>query len=218
MRRDLAVLIDNSLLRPDATPPELERLCVEAAHYNLCAVCVNSAHVAVCARRLADSGVRVASTVGFPLGATSRASKIAETTQAVRDGAVELDVVCRLDALKTRDQDAFVDDLRAVVDAAEGRLVKAIVETGLLDRDEKERGATWAIEAGAGFVKTSTGFGPSGATEEDVRLLRQVVGPFVGVKASGGIRDAATADRLIAAGATRLGTSVAVAIVTESKS
>ena len=218
MRPDLAPLIDHSLLRADATPPALEQLCADAVHHNLAVVCVNSAHVALCSDILAGTGVRISSTVGFPLGAMSRASKVAETLQAVRDGARELDVVCRLDALKHADRRVFVDDLCAVVEAAEGRVVKAILETGFLEDDEKARGATWACEAGAGFVKTSTGFGPGGATEQDVRLLRRVVGQSAGVKAAGGIRDAATADLLVSAGATRLGTSAGVAIVTDSAS
>ncbi|MEM8605655.1 MAG: deoxyribose-phosphate aldolase [Myxococcota bacterium] len=216
MRRDLAALIDHTLLRPDATPPELERLCEEAAHYNLATVCVNSAHVARCASLLSDSEVRVATTAGFPLGASSLATKVAETAQAVSDGATEIDMVCRIDALKTGDRSTFVDDIRAVVEAAMGHAVKVILETAILGDTEKERGARWACEAGAAFVKTSTGFGPGGATEADVRLLRRAVGPEIGVKASGGIRDAATADRMVRAGANRLGTSAGVAIVTDS--
>ena len=217
MRRDLAALIDHTLLRADATPPELDRLCADAAHYSLVAVCVNSAHVDRCAGLLAGSGVTLASTVGFPLGAISRAAKVAETLQAVRDGATEIDMVCRLDALRAHDRATFVDDVRRVVEAAAGHPVKVILETALLTDDDKTRGAGWACDAGAAFVKTSTGFGPGGATEHDVALLRGVVGPSVGVKASGGIRDVETADRMVRAGATRLGTSAGVAIVTESE-
>lgn len=217
MRRDLAALIDHTLLRPDAVPPDFERLCAEAAHYNLGAICVNSTHVWRCGRLLGNSGVKVVATAGFPLGAASAIAKAAEAGQAVRDGAAEIDMVCQIGDLKTGREQAFIEDIRKVVDAADGRVVKVILETCLLTDDEKRKGASWVREAGAGFVKTSTGFSAGGATEEDVRLLRREVGPNFGVKAAGGIRDAETADRMIAAGANRLGTSASVAIVTESK-
>ena len=214
MRLDLAALIDHTLLRPDAVRTDFERLCREAAQHSFATVCVNSAHVALCTALLEDCQVPVAATVGFPLGAASSASKAAEAAQAVRDGATELDMVCAIGALKEGDRDRFQADVRAVVQAAEGRAVKLILETCLLDDAEKRRGAEWAIQSGAAFVKTSTGFAAAGATESDVRLLRAVAGEGHGVKASGGIRDAETADRMIAAGANRLGTSAGVAIVT----
>jgi deoxyribose-phosphate aldolase len=173
--------------------------------------------VALCTSLLADRQLPVAATVGFPLGASSPTAKAAEAAQAVLDGALEIDVVCQIGALKDGLQTVFVDDIRRVVDAADGGPVKVILETCLLTDDEKRRGARWACEAGAAFVKTSTGFSRGGANENDVRLLRAEVGPDVGVKASGGIRDAAAADRMIAAGANRLGTSAGVAIVTQSK-
>lgn len=216
MRPDLAALIDHTLLRPDALGPDFERLCDEAAQHGFAAVCVNSAHVALCTALLGDCQLPVAATVGFPLGASSRSAKAAETAQAIRDGASEIDVVCRIEALKEGKRDLFSEDLRAVVDAAEGRVVKVILETCLLSDDEKRRGASWARAAGAAFVKTSTGFSSGGATERDVRLLRAELGPGFGVKASGGIRDASAADRMLQAGANRLGTSAGVAIVTES--
>lgn len=216
MRHDLAALIDHTLLRPDATRPDFERLCQEAAQHRFAAVCVNSAHVAFCTALLQDCQLAVAATVGFPLGSSSTASKRAETAQAVRDGAAEIDMVCRIDALKEGHRALFIDDIAQPVGAADGRPVKVILETCLLTDEEKRRGAHWARAAGAAFVKTSTGFLGGGATEHDVRLLRAELGGDFGIKASGGIRDAAAADRLIRAGANRLGTSAGVAIVTES--
>lgn len=217
MRTDLARLIDHTLLRPDAVRRDFERLCREAAQHSFATVCVNSAHVALCTALLEDCQVPVAATVGFPLGASNPVSKAAEAAQAVRDGASEIDMVCAVGALKEGDRERFVGDIRGVVDATEGGVVKVILETCLLGDDEKRRGAEWVRDAGAAFVKTSTGFGAGGATEADVRLLREVVGPDFGVKASGGIRDPATADTMIRAGADRLGTSAGVAIVTELK-
>lgn len=217
MRLDLAALIDHTLLRPDAVPPDFERLCADAAQYNLVALCVNSTHVRPCCELVGASGVRVVSTAGFPFGAVSAIAKAAEASQAVRDGASEIDMVCQIGDLRSGREQAFIEDIRRVVDAADGLVVKVILETCLLTDDEKRRGAAWVQRAGAAFVKTSTGFAAGGATEEDVRLLRSEVGPDFGVKAAGGIRDAATADRMIAAGANRLGTSAGVAIVTESE-
>jgi len=217
MRPDLAALIDHTLLRPDAVRSDFARLCKEAVQHSFATVCVNSAHVALCTSLLADRQLPIAATVGFPLGASNSAGKAAEATRAVLEGASEIDMVCQISALKDRSQEVFIDDIRGVVDVAEGRPVKVILETCLLTGDEKRRGAQWTRLAGASFVKTSTGFGGGGATEDDVRLLRAEVGPDFGVKASGGIRDAATADKMIAAGANRLGTSAGVRIVTESK-
>jgi deoxyribose-phosphate aldolase len=215
MRDDLAPFIDHTLLRPDAIRPDFERLCKEAAQHRFAAVCINSAHVALCTALLRDCQVAVVATVGFPLGASSLAAKRAEAAQAVLEGASEIDMVCRIDALKEGLEAIFADDVAQVVEAAGGQRVKVILETCLLTDEEKRTGARWARAAGASFVKTSTGFGDSGATERDVRLLRAELGPGFGIKAAGGIRDASTADRLIAAGATRLGTSAGVAIVTD---
>jgi len=217
MRRDLAAFIDHTYLRPDAVQADFARLCKEAIQHSFATVCVNSAHVALCTSLLADRQLPIAATVGFPLGAGNSAGKAAEAAQAVLDGASEIDMVCQIGALKDGLEDLFLDDIRRVVDAADGRPVKVILETCLLSQDEKRRGAQWTRVAGAAFVKTSTGFGGGGATEDDVRLFRTEVGPDFGVKASGGIRDAATADKMIAAGANRLGTSAGVTIVTESK-
>jgi deoxyribose-phosphate aldolase len=216
MRSDLAAYIDHTLLRPDARQQDIERLCEEGVQHSFATACINSAHVPLCTALLADRHLPVCATIGFPLGASSPAAKAAEAAQAVRDGASELDVVCAIGLLKDASRGAFLADLRGVVDAAEGRPVKVILETCLLTEPEKRRGAEWVRESGAAFVKTSTGFALGGATEEDIRLLRSIVGPDFGVKASGGIRDAAAADRMIAAGANRLGTSASVAIVTES--
>jgi len=216
MRPDLAALIDHTLLRPDAVRSDFVRLCDEAAHHGFATVCVNSAHVALCTSLLADRQVPIAATVGFPLGASSPAAKTAEAARAVADGATEIDMVCQISALKEGMLGPFVDEIRRVVEAADGAAVKVILETCLLSDEEKRRGARWTRNAGAAFVKTSTGFGAGGATEADVRLLREEVGPSFGVKASGRIRDTETADRMIAAGANRLGTSAGVAIVTES--
>ena len=216
MPPDLAALIDHTLLRPDALGPDFERLCHEAVQHGFAAVCGTSAHVALCTGLLGVCQLPVAATVGFPLGASSQPAKAAEAAQAIRDGASEIDMVCRIGALKEGRRDLFEDDVHAVVEAAEGRLVKVILETCLLTDDEKRRGAAWTRATGASFVKTSTGFSSGGATAADVQLLRAEVGPDFGVKASGGIRDAAAADTMVRAGATRLGTSAGVAIVTES--
>lgn len=216
MRPNLAALIDHTLLRPDAIRPDFVRLCNEAVRHSFAAVCVNSTHVALCTSLLADRQVPIAATVSFPLGASSPAAKTAEAAQAVADGASEIDMVCQISALKEGLSKPFMDEIRRVVDAAGGASVKVILETCLLSDDEKRRGAQWTRSAGATFVKTSTGFGAGGATESDLRLLRAEVGPDFGVKASGGIRDLETAEKMIAAGASRLGTSAGVAIVTES--
>jgi len=204
-------------LRPDAVRSDFVRLCDEAVRHSFATVCVNSAHVALCTSLLADRQVPIAATVGFPLGASSPAAKAAEAARAVADGAREIDMVCQIFALKEGLEQPFMDEIRGVVDAAGGAAIKVILETCLLSDDEKRRGAQWTRSAGAAFVKTSTGFGAGGATEGDLRLLREEVGPDFGVKASGGIRDAETAEKMIAAGANRLGTSAGVAIVTESK-
>jgi deoxyribose-phosphate aldolase len=217
MREDLAALIDHTFLRPDAVRSDFVRLCNEAVQHSFAAVCVNSSHVPLCTSLLADCQLPIAATVGFPLGASSRIAKVAETRQAILDGASEIDMVCAISALKQRQKQTFIDEIRGIVEVAEGAEVKVILETCLLDDEEKRRGAAWVLEAGATFVKTSTGFGGGGATEQDVRLLRSCVGPDFGVKASGGIRDTAVADRMVTAGATRLGTSAGVAIVTESE-
>ncbi|MBP7826935.1 MAG: deoxyribose-phosphate aldolase [Verrucomicrobia bacterium] len=210
---EVARLIDHTLLKPDATRAQIETLCAEARTHHFGAVCVNGTHVPLARHALEDSGVKVAAVVGFPLGAMSSDAKRYETEAAVDDGAQEIDLVLNLGRLKDGD-DAFVlRELRDVVEAADERPVKVILETCLLTEAEKIRACRLVVESGAHFVKTSTGFSSGGATAADVQLMRATVGPDFGIKASGGIRDAATAQAMIAAGATRLGTSSGVAIV-----
>lgn len=207
----LAGRIDHTLLRADATTGEVDRLCDEVARYGFASVCVNGAWVRHAAERLAGRGL-VCAVVGFPLGANLPETKAAETRQAVADGAREIDMVINVGALRSRDHALVARDLAGVVDAA-GVPVKVILETGLLSREEKVEACVLAQAAGAAFVKTSTGFGPSGATVDDVRLMRETVGPGVQVKASGGVRDADIAQAMIEAGADRIGASASVAIV-----
>ncbi len=210
---ELAAYIDHTLLRADATAPEIERLCSEAREYSFCCVCVNSSWVTLAGQLLEGSNVKVASTAGFPLGAMSTAAKCCEIRTAVENGAQEIDVVLNVGRLK-RGDDAFVfHELREIARAADGRTVKVILETCLLSKDEKVHACRLVVESDAHFVKTSTGFGSGGATIEDVALLRETVGPKFGVKASGGIRDAQAALAMIKAGATRIGTSASLAIV-----
>lgn len=213
----LAGFIDHTLLRADATAAEIDRLCAEALEHGFASVCVNGAWVARCAERLRGSSVAVCAVAGFPLGAMASAAKAGEARVALDDGAREIDVVAHLGALKAGDDDLVVRDLAAVAAVCRERraLLKVILETALFDDAGKARAAGLAVRAGADFVKTSTGFGPGGATLADVALLRRTVGPRIGVKASGGIRDAATARAMLAAGATRLGTSASAAIVAQ---
>jgi deoxyribose-phosphate aldolase len=215
VRTDLASLIDHTLLRPEASRPHVERLCAEAREHRFKAVCVNRCWVETASGLLEGSGVDVCSVVGFPLGATSPSTKAFEAAEAVSAGAVEIDMVISLGALKDGRNDAVRRDIAAVVRASEDRIVKVILETALLTDEEKIAACGLAAEAGAGFVKTSTGFGPGGATIEDVALMRRTVGDSLGVKASGGIKSAAQVDALVDAGASRIGTSSGVAIVSE---
>jgi len=212
--RSLARLIDHTLLKPEATEEQIRRLCAEARHYGFAAVCVNPWWVPLCVQELKGTGVKVATVIGFPLGATTTEAKAFEARQAVEAGAEELDMVINVGALKSGHLDRVQEDIAAVVRAAAGRVVKVILETGLLTDEEKVTACRLAVAAGAHFVKTSTGFGPGGATVADVRLMRQTVGDQVGVKASGGIRDHATAVAMVEAGASRIGASSSVAIVT----
>lgn len=216
MREDLAAAIDHTLLKPEADLALVERLCTEALEHGFRTVCVNRVWVEDASRLLAGSPVGVCSVVGFPLGATSPTVKALETAEAVAAGADEIDMVLAIGALKQGSHDRVREDIAAVVRAAEGRIVKVILETCLLTRDEKVTACHLSAEAGARFVKTSTGFGPGGATIEDVQLMRRTVGESLGVKASGGIRTTADADAFIEAGASRLGTSSGIAIVTGS--
>ncbi len=211
----LAGMIDHTLLRPEATPAQIEALCDEAMRYRFASVCVNPAYVPLCARLLRSTPVAVGTVIGFPLGATTTKTKVFEATQAIGNGARELDMVINAGWLKAGDYGAVAEDLRAVVEAAHAQqvLVKVIIETALLTDREKVAACALAARVGADFVKTSTGFLGGGASTADVALMRRVVGPAMGVKASGGIRTLADAQALIAAGADRIGTSSGVAIV-----
>lgn len=210
----VASRIDHTLLKPDATRADLVKLCAEAREHSFASVCVNTMWVPLCVELLKGSKVMTICVVGFPLGAATSHAKAAETREAIANGAAEIDMVVNIGLLKGGEHDKVLDDIRAVVAAAAGRPVKVILETHLLTREEKIAACAISKAAGAAFVKTSTGFSGGGATEEDIRLMRSVVGPDMGVKASGGVRTADDAARMIAAGANRLGASASVAIVT----
>ena len=210
---DLARFIDHTLIRADATIRDIEKLCVEAREHKFHSVSVNGSWVVAARHFLDGSDVKVGCAVGFPLGAMSGDAKRFEAEAAIDDGAHEIDVVLNLGRLKAGDDKYVLRELRDVVEAADEWPVKVILETCLLTREEKIRACQLVVESGARFVKTSTGFSTDGATVEDVKLMRETVGPKFGVKASGGIRDTKTALAMIEAGATRLGTSAGVAIV-----
>lgn len=211
---ELAKFIDHTLLKPTATREQIVKVCEEARQYGFASVCVNSTWIRLAAELLAGCRTMPICVVGFPLGAMATRSKALETREAIADGAEEIDMVINIGALKGGDHDRVFQDIQAVVRAAQGRPVKVILENTMLERDEKIVGCTLSKAAGAAFVKTSTGFGGGGATAEDIALMRAVVGPDLGVKASGGVRSVADANAMIAAGATRLGASASVAIVT----
>ncbi|NLG79708.1 MAG: deoxyribose-phosphate aldolase [Firmicutes bacterium] len=212
--RDLAAIIDHTLLKPEATKDQIVKLCEEAMEFGFASVCVNPTYVSLAASVLKDTPVKVCTVVGFPLGASTPLVKAVEARDAIAAGAREIDMVINVGALKSGDDDLVGWDIRAVVEAARGRaLVKVILETALLTNDEKVKACLIAKAEGADFVKTSTGFGPGGATVEDVRLMRKVVGADMGVKAAGGIRTLETALAMVEAGASRIGASASVAIV-----
>jgi deoxyribose-phosphate aldolase len=216
---EVAGLIDHTLLKPDATRSDIERLCDEAAAFHFATVCVNPTWVALAARRLAATGVGVCSVVGFPLGATTPDVKHYETRRAIFDGAREIDMVINVGALKSGDLRLVSRDIEAVTSAVRdaGVMSKVIIEAALLTDEEKTTACTLAKAAGADFVKTSTGFGPGGATVADVALMRAAVGGEMGVKAAGGVKDLAALRAMVAAGATRVGASAGVRIVQESR-
>jgi deoxyribose-phosphate aldolase len=214
---DMASLIDHTLLKPDVTRDDVRKLCDEARRYRFASVCVNSTWVPVCKALLAGSGVMVCAVVGFPLGAMSPTAKAYEARDAVRAGASEIDMVVNIGALKSRDYETVFEDICRVVKAAHPAKVKVILETGGLNQEEKIVGCTLSKLAGAHFVKTSTGFGPGGATVEDIALMRKIVGREMGVKASGGVRTREDAEKMALAGANRIGASASVAIVTGEK-
>ncbi len=213
--RAVASLIDHTLLKPDATGEAVVRLCREAREFHFGAVCVNPYWVTLAARKLVGSGVNVAAVAGFPLGANETAVKVLETIRAIEEGAREIDMVMNVGALLSGDADAVELDIAEVVSAshARGAVVKVILETALLNDGQKQHACELSQRAGADFVKTSTGFGPGGATIADVALMRAVVGPQMGVKASGGIRTWEDCRAVIAAGANRIGTSTGIAIL-----
>ena len=215
----IAAMIDHTLLKPDATRKDIEELCREAAQFSFATVCVNPAWVALAARRLVSTPVGVCSVVGFPLGATTDDVKGYETRRAIFDGAREIDMVINVGALKSGDLRVVERDIEAVTTPCRecGVLSKVIIEAALLTDDEKVTACTLAKAAGADYVKTSTGFGPGGATAADVALMRRVVGSEMGVKAAGGVRDLEGLKAMVAAGATRIGASAGVRIVQESK-
>jgi deoxyribose-phosphate aldolase len=212
---DLARLIDHTLLKPDATPAEVQKLCEEAKKYTFASVCINPGYVPLSARLLRGTPVRVCTVIGFPLGATSTASKAFETEQAIRDGATEVDMVINVGMLKSGDAQYVERDIAAVVHAARRQrvLTKVIIETALLTDEEKVKACLIAKKAGADFVKTSTGFAKGGATAGDIALMRRVVGSAMGVKASGGVRNRDDALTMVASGADRIGASASVRII-----
>ncbi len=211
---DLAGWLDQTLLKPEATSTQVHQLCVEARQFSFASVCVNPAYVPLVARLLNDSKVKVCAVVAFPFGATLPEMKAQETHILIEKGAAEIDMVINLGAIKAQNWSLVLDDMQAVVQAATGKaIVKVILETALLTQHEKIVGCLLAKAAGADFVKTSTGFGPGGATTDDVSLMRRVVGAEMGVKASGGIRTLENANAMIYAGANRLGTSAGGSIL-----
>jgi deoxyribose-phosphate aldolase len=215
----VAGMIDHTLLKPDATRQNIEELCREAAQFHFATVCVNPCWVALCTKLLAGSGVLVCSVVGFPLGAATADVKRYETQRAIFDGAREIDMVINIGALKSGDLHTVERDIEAVVVPCRecGVLSKVIIEAALLTDDEKVTACTLAKAAAADYVKTSTGFGPGGATAADVALMRRVVGAEMGVKAAGGVRDLESVNAMIAAGATRVGASAGVKIVQQAR-
>jgi deoxyribose-phosphate aldolase len=211
-RPSIAALIDHTLLKPEATRDDIRRLCDEARRHGFASVCINPYWVSLAAAELKGSPVKVCTVVGFPLGASVTAVKVVEAEAALRDGARELDMVINIGALRSGDQETVLADIRAVAQAAHagGAILKTILETALLDDNQKVVACTLARLAGADFVKTSTGFGPGGATAQDVALMRLTVGPGLGVKAAGGIRSLDDLRKMVAAGATRIGASASV--------
>jgi deoxyribose-phosphate aldolase len=216
---DMAKYIDHTLLAPDATADQIDQLCAEAAEYHFASVCVNPTWVARCAGNLRGSDVKVCTVIGFPLGATTPRTKAMEAREAIRNGAREVDMVLNVGALKSGDHELVLTDIEKVVDSAHeaGVIVKVILETVLLTDEEKVIASALSKRAKADFVKTSTGFGGGGATVFDVALMRETVGPDQGVKASGGVRTREDAQDMIAAGATRIGASAGIQIISEAE-
>jgi len=214
MYMDLANFLDSTNVKPNASEKDIRKLCQEAKKYHFWSVCVLPTFVKSAKNFLRGSKVKIAAVVGFPFGSNSTSAKMAETKEVVKNGADEIDMVMNIGAFKSKLFNLVKRDIQAVVKAAAGRIVKVILETGYLNEKEIIKACQLAKEAKATFVKTSTGFGPGGATAADIKLMRKTVGPKIGVKASGGIRDYQAALKMIAAGATRIGTSSAKEIVT----
>ncbi|RFU65759.1 deoxyribose-phosphate aldolase [Peribacillus glennii] len=214
MVNNVAGFIDHTLLKADATKEQIKVLCEEASEYKFASVCVNPTWVKYASELLKGSGVKVCTVIGFPLGANTPETKAFEVRNAIENGANEVDMVINIGAVKDRDDELVERDIRAVVEAAKGKaLTKVIIETSLLTEEEKVRACELSVKAGSDYVKTSTGFSTGGATAEDVALMRKTVGPDIGVKASGGVRNAEDAQKVIEAGATRIGASAGVSIV-----
>lgn len=212
-KNEVAKLIDHTLLKAVATPEQIAKLCQEAAENHFASVCVNPCNVAQCAKLLAGTGVDVCTVIGFPLGANTSETKAFETRDAIAKGATEVDMVINLGALKAGDTEAVCNDIKAVVDAANGVLVKVIIETCYLTDEEKVLACEAATRAGANFVKTSTGFGTAGATAHDVALMKASIAPGMRVKAAGGIRTLEDTLNMVQAGASRIGASAGIQIV-----
>lgn len=216
MAENLAKKIDHTLLKADAVKDQIIKLCEEAKEYGFYSVCVNPTWVKEAAEQLESTDVDVCTVIGFPLGASTPETKAFETKNAIENGAEEVDMVINIGQLKAKADDAVEKDIRAVVDAARDKaLVKVIIETSLLTEEEKVRACELAVKAGADYVKTSTGFSTGGATLDDVRLMRETVGPDIGVKASGGVGDKEAALAMVEAGASRIGASSGIKIVSE---
>ncbi|WP_373892852.1 deoxyribose-phosphate aldolase [Virgibacillus natechei] len=217
MNKELARYIDHTALKPDTTKEKIKQTVDEAREYEFASVCVNPYWVPFCYKHLKDTSVKVCTVIGFPLGATSTASKVFETEQATKDGATEVDMVINVGELKSENNEAVKADIKAVVTAAKGSaLTKVIIETSLLTNEEKIRACKLSKDAGADYVKTSTGFSGGGATVEDIKLMRQTVGSDMGIKASGGVRDNKSTLEMIDAGATRIGASSGIEIIKEN--
>ncbi|GIN85434.1 deoxyribose-phosphate aldolase [Heyndrickxia sporothermodurans] len=214
MSKNIAKMIDHTLLKPEATKQQIQSLCEEAKEFSFASVCVNPTWVSFASEMLKGSDVKVCTVIGFPLGATTPETKAFETKNAIENGAEEVDMVINIGALKSGDYDLFERDILAVTEAAKGKaLTKVIIETCLLTDEEKVSACEIAVKAGADYVKTSTGFSTGGATVQDIELMRKTVGPNIGVKASGGVRSPEDAQNMIQAGATRIGASSGVKIV-----
>ena len=212
-KAQLAAMIDHTNLKPTATEADIRKICAEAREYDFASVCANPVHVPLLKEELEGSRPLVCCVVGFPLGASAKEIKAAEARQAVSEGADEVDMVINIGAMKAGQTDTVQEDIAAVVEAASGKTVKVIIETCYLSDEEKRSACRCAMDAGAHFVKTSTGFGSGGATVEDIKLMREVVGDKLQVKASGGIRTLEDAKAMIAAGADRIGASAGIAII-----